>query len=79
MADDSAREALARLEGHERLCTERWEQSRLSMMRIERGVSGLYKRWWQLAVGVIVILLGMVGSALWLGAQISKIIGGTWP
>ena len=74
-----AQSALGRLDGHEKLCAERWTQSATALARIEHGVAGLYRRWWQLAVAVIVILLGMIGTALYVGGKIAQISGGQWP
>jgi hypothetical protein len=73
-----AQQAHGRIDGHERLCTERWEQSRLALARVERGVSGLYRRWWALATAIIGLLLASIGGAIYLGfkmAEIANIFG----
>lgn len=74
-----AQAAHGRIDGHEALCTERWTQSASALTRIEHGVAGLYRRWWQLAAAVIVLLLGMVGTALYVGGKIAQLSGGQWP
>lgn len=40
-ARDAARDALARVKSHEALCTERWEQQRAAMARVEAQLAGM--------------------------------------
>lgn len=46
---------------HERVCAERWESARSTMLRIETSMNGLYRRWWGAQIGIIAMLLGLVG------------------
>lgn len=72
-----AQNAITRLDGHERVCTERWTESRKTMERVEKGVAGLYTRWWGMAVGLVLALLGLIATvaaaAFWLGDKLSKV------
>lgn len=73
-----AQHVAGRIDGHERLCTERWEQSRQGLARVERGVAGLYKRWWGLATGIIIMLFGLIGSVAyvaWRLGQLAQVFG----
>ncbi len=76
-ARSMAQNVSGRLDGHERICTERWNESRKTMERVEKGVAGLYTRWWSMAVGLVVSLLALIATvaaaAFWLGDKLSKI------
>lgn len=71
-----AKEALTRIDGHETLCTSRWEESRDALNGLKVSVTKLYERWWQIAAAMIVGLLGVVASAVWIGIQIAKLTNG---
>lgn len=83
MADDHearmmAQHALHKIDGHETLCTERWNAAKASMDRTQKSVDGLYRWRWATAVSIIALLLGVIYSAIKLGGALAK-IGLQWP
>lgn len=73
-----AQRALDRIEGHEDLCGERWEQSRKALERVDKNVHGLYRWRWAAAVSLIALLLGLIFAAIKLGAALNR-LGVQWP
>lgn len=63
-ANSTAASALAKIEGHERLCNERWAQVAATLGEVKAGVNGLYSRLWSVVGALIVLLLGVIGSLL---------------
>lgn len=66
VARDIAKDALARIEGHEKVCAERQGHIMDSLRDVKRGVEGLYRRFWAAAIGIIALLLSVCGALLWL-------------
>ena len=71
-ARDLAEGAKSQIDGHEKLCSERWNQARTSMDRVatelsklsdrlERKIDTLYGRLWWMVGGVIGSLIAIVG------------------
>lgn len=73
-----ASRALDKIDGHETLCTERWNAAKSSMDRTQKSVDGLYRWRWATAVSIIALLLGVIYSAIKLGGALAK-IGLQWP
>lgn len=61
LARDNANRAIALIESHEKICTERQTHIIESLQDLKRGVEGLYRRFWAAALGIIVLLLTIVG------------------
>lgn len=63
-AHSMATSALLKLEGHEKLCAERWEQMRLATTfqtaEIKEALKGVWARIWIFAGGGYAILLTLV-------------------
>lgn len=66
VARDSANRAISLIEAHERICTERQGHIIQGIQELKRGVEGLYRRFWAIAVGVVSLLLGVCGTLLYL-------------
>jgi hypothetical protein len=64
-ARDRADEAASHIESHEKLCTERWNQSRAAQDRVEGALKSLQDamndRIGKLPASVIAILMGICG------------------
>lgn len=64
-ARDLAKEAKSKIQSHEQLCTERWDQSRLAMERLEVCVEKVQKamdeRIGKIPASIIAALTGLVG------------------
>lgn len=66
VARDLAKDAYARIEAHEAVCAERQGHIILGLQDLKRGVEGLYRRFWAIAVGVVSLLIGACGTLLYL-------------
>ena len=66
LARDSSNRAIALIESHERVCTERQGHIIESLRDLKTGIEGLYRRFWATALGIITLLLGALGSLLYL-------------
>mgnify|MGYP000078236132 FL=1 len=73
-----AQQALNRIDGHETLCTERWDEAKRSMDRTQKSVDGLYRWRWATAVSIILLLFGLIAAAVKLGGALHK-AGLQWP
>lgn len=64
-ARDEAKHALARMDSHEQLCTERWRQSRESSDRMEKTLgdirTAVNKRIGQVPATIISLMTGTIG------------------
>lgn len=64
-ARDEAKHALARMDSHEQLCTERWRQSRESTERVEKTLNDIRtavnKRIGQVPATIISLMSGLIG------------------
>jgi hypothetical protein len=65
-ARDSANKAIALIETHERVCTERQGHIIENLRDLKTGVEGLYRRFWAAALGIISLLLGACGALFYL-------------
>jgi len=65
VARDIAKDALARIETHEAVCAERQGHIIQGIQELKRGVEGLYRRFWGIAVGVVTLLLSACGALLY--------------
>jgi len=54
------------LEAHERICSERQGHIIQNLSELKRGVEGLYRRFWAVAVGVITLLISACGGLIYL-------------
>lgn len=66
LARDVANKAIAKIEAHEMVCAERQGHIILGLQELKRGVEGLYRRFWAIAVGVVSLLIGACGTLLYL-------------
>jgi hypothetical protein len=66
VARDSANRALSLIEAHERICSERQGHIIANLAELKRGVDGLYRRFWTVAVGVIALLVSACGGLIYL-------------
>jgi len=64
IARDNAKDALARIEAHERVCTERQLHIVSSLESLSRGVDKLNGRFWTAAITVILLLLSGCGALI---------------
>lgn len=55
-ARDNATRAIALIEAHEKVCTERQGHILENLHDLKRGVEGLYRRFWLAAIGCISLL-----------------------
>jgi hypothetical protein len=61
-ARDSAHRALGKLDTHETLCTERWNQQRVSIVEMQKSLDAMNKRMvGNIPASIIAILMGAVG------------------
>jgi hypothetical protein len=71
-ARDLAREALSRMNAHEKVCTERWTTSRATQVEVKAGVArveaaltgvkdAVSKRLGIAPAGIIALLMGVIG------------------
>lgn len=65
-ARDTSNRAISLIESHERVCTERQGHIIESLRDLKTGVEGLYRRFWAAALGIITLLIGALGSLLYL-------------
>lgn len=65
-ARDTANNALAAIEGHEKVCTERQGHIMENLRDLKRGVEGLYRRFWAAAISSIAMLLTACGALIYL-------------
>lgn len=63
-ARDTSNRAIALIESHEKVCTERQGHIIESLNDLKRGVEGLYRRFWATALGIITLLLGTLGALI---------------
>ena len=66
IARDSANRAISLIEAHERICSERQGHIIENLSELKRGVEGLYRRFWAVAVGVIALLISACGGPIYL-------------
>lgn len=66
IARDSANRAISLIEAHERICSERQGHILENLSELKRGVEGLYRRFWAVAVGVIALLISACGGLIYL-------------
>ena len=66
VARDSANRAISLIEAHERICSERQGHIIQNLSELKRGVEGLYRRFWTVAVGVITLLISACGGLIYL-------------
>lgn len=66
LARDVANKAIAKIEAHELVCTERQGHIMDSLRDVKRGVEGLYRRFWAAALGIIALLLSACGALVYL-------------
>jgi hypothetical protein len=66
VARDSANRAISLIEAHERICSERQGHILENLSELKRGVEGLYRRFWAVAVGVIALLISACGGLIYL-------------
>lgn len=66
VARDTANRALMQIEAHEKVCAERQGHIITGLQDLKRGVEGLYRRFWAIAVGVVSLLLAACGTLLYL-------------
>jgi hypothetical protein len=66
IARDSANRAISLIEAHERICSERQGHILENLSDLKRGVDGLYRRFWAVAVGVIALLISACGGLIYL-------------
>lgn len=72
-ARELARKAMARVDTHETLCTERWNQQRLAMSMLQRSLDQITRNTLgRVPAGIIACLTGLVG---WLAARAFPIHG----
>lgn len=57
LARDVANRAIAQIEAHERVCTERQGHIIDNLGELKRGVEGLYRRFWIMACTTITMLI----------------------
>ena len=62
IARDNAKDALARIEGHEKVCAERQAHIVSSLETLQRGVERINSRFIAGGGALIIILLGAVGT-----------------
>lgn len=55
-ARDMATAATSQIQSHEKECALRWAGSMSALLKIERGMDGLYTRFWVAAVSTITML-----------------------
>lgn len=64
-ARDLARDALAKISSHERLCTERWQQQVISLNRLESTIDEIkataQNQVAKIPAGIIAALVGVIG------------------
>lgn len=66
IARDSANKAIALIETHELVCTERQGHIIEGIKDLKSGVNGLYRRFWAAAVACISLLLGACSTLMYL-------------
>jgi hypothetical protein len=66
VARDNANRAISLFEAHERICSERQGHIIQNLSELKRGVEGLYRRFWAVAVGVITLLISACGGLIYL-------------
>ena len=66
VARDNATKAISLIEKHEVVCTERQGHIIENLRDLKTGVEGLYRRFWAAALGIITLLIGALGSLLYL-------------
>lgn len=66
VARDTSNKAIALIESHEKVCTERQGHIIAGIADLKRGVEGLYRRFWAAALGIIALLIGALGPLLYL-------------
>ncbi len=66
VARDNANRAISLIEAHERICSERQGHIIQNLSELKRGVEGLYRRFWTVAVGVIALLISACGGLIYL-------------
>lgn len=65
-ARDSANKAIALIETHERVCTERQGHIIDNLRDLKTGVDGLYRRFWAAALFIITLLISACGALIYL-------------
>lgn len=65
VARDLSNRAIALIDTHERVCTERQIHIIDNLHDLKRGVEGLYRRFWVAAIGIIMLLLTICGTLFW--------------
>lgn len=65
VARDNANKALASIEAHERVCTERQGHIIEGLAELKLSVRGLYSRFWAAALSIIGFLISISGVLLW--------------
>lgn len=73
LARGLAQRAMDRIDGHEQLCGERWMESKKALDNVKQLVDGLYKWRWATAVSLIVMLAGLVFTAMRIGHALAGI------
>lgn len=66
IARDTSNRAIALIESHERVCTERQGHILENLHDVKRGVEGLYRRFWFAALSAISLLISTCGCLLYL-------------
>ena len=66
VARDTATRAISLIEAHERICSERQGHIIQNLSELKRGMEGLYRRFWSVAVGVIALLISACGGLIYL-------------
>lgn len=54
-------EAKSEIAKHEAVCGERYERIDENLSAIQSNIRALHARWWQMVVGLVVLLLGIIG------------------
>lgn len=66
VARREATQALANIQGHERVCAERYGNITANLGDLKRGVEGLYRRFWIAAISTISMLATACASLVYM-------------
>lgn len=66
VARDASTKAIALIETHERVCSERQGHIIENLHELKRGVEGLYRRFWAAALGIIGLLISVCSALIYL-------------
>lgn len=58
---EASAEAKSEIAKHEAVCGERYQRIDATLQSIQGNIRALHARWWQMVVGLVVFLLGVIG------------------